>query len=132
MAQGMMDTHTFIWHAEDSKDLSDAARDFLIDNRNRVFLSLASIWEMAVKANIGKLDIPMPFHEFLPFHLKRLKVEILPIKIKHSLYHSTLPFPHPNHKDPFDRLLISQCLVEDIPIIGVDEMFDAYGVQRIW
>jgi PIN domain nuclease of toxin-antitoxin system len=132
MAQGLLDTHSFIWHAEDNPKISDNARDFLIDSQNQIFLSLASLWEMAVKANRGKLEIPEPFNRFLPYHLKRLRVQILPIKVAHSLYHSTLPFPHSDHKDPFDRLLISQSLVEGLPLISIDEKFDAYGVQRIW
>ncbi len=132
MPRGLMDTHTFIWFSLNDPQLSQVARRFLMDGRNERLLSIASIWEMAIKAKTGKLDLKQPLDQFLAQHLIPLRISILPIHLTHTLQVWQLPSPHIDHKDPFDRLIISQSLVENLLIIGCDNKFDAYGIQRIW
>jgi PIN domain nuclease of toxin-antitoxin system len=90
---------------------------------------MASIWEMAIKVSLGKLQTSQPFELFLPSQLITNNFSVLDIAISHALRVASLPF---HHRDPFDRLLIAQSLVENWPIIGTDSQFDAYGVTRIW
>jgi PIN domain nuclease of toxin-antitoxin system len=107
----LLDTHTLIWYATDAPQLSATARALIEDPNNDILISPASIWEIAIKVSIGKLA--------------------LPVEPSHTTIVSSLPFP-PRHKDPFDRLLIAQAIIESIPIVSVDLAFDSYAVQRIW
>jgi PIN domain nuclease of toxin-antitoxin system len=125
----LMDTHSFIWFVDGNSQLSARARTLIEDPANDKFLSMASIWEMAVKISLGKLSIAQPFEQFIPHQLQINGFEMLEIKFDHIVRVSNLPF---HHRDPFDRLLIAQCLVERIPVISVDSVFDAYSVQRLW
>ncbi|WP_348982568.1 type II toxin-antitoxin system VapC family toxin [Oscillatoria acuminata] len=92
-------------------------------------LSKASAWEMAIKQNIGKLNFGLPFKEILVEKLNENRVEILDITLNHIEIVASLPM---HHRDPFDRLIIAQGIVEQIPIISADAVFDAYPIQRIW
>lgn len=125
----LLDTHTFLWFILNSPSLGTSARE-LIEDAETVFLSLASVWEMAVKVSIGKLLLPQPLEQFIPQQLQHNGVALLPIALSHAIRVSNLPF---HHRDPFDRLLIAQSLVENVPIVvSVDVAFDAYGVRRLW
>ncbi len=90
---------------------------------------MASAWELAIKVSTGKLTLAQPLPLFLPDQLQRNTLQLLPITLPHILHVATLPF---HHRDPFDRLLIAQSLIEPIPIISADAVFDGYGVQRLW
>jgi PIN domain nuclease of toxin-antitoxin system len=125
----LIDTHTFLWFALDSPELSSTARDLIIDAENEILLSVASAWEIAIKVSIGKLTLSQPFTLFLPDQLRRNDIELLPVTLPHIQHIATLPF---HHKDPFDRMIIAQSLVEKIPLISIDAVFDAYSVQRLW
>lgn len=94
-----------------------------------MFLSIASVWEMAIKVSLSKLDLSQPFDLFIPNQLLLNDITLLDITVSHTLCVATLPF---HHRDPFDRLLIAQSLVEGMPVIGIDSVFDAYGVNRLW
>ncbi len=125
----LLDTHTFLWFISDDPRLSSAARDAIEEPSNRRFLSVASLWEMAIKVSLGKLALAQPIDVLLPRQLEINGVELLPIEAGHALRVATLPF---HHRDPFDRLLVAQCLEEDLPLISADQQFDAYGIRRIW
>jgi PIN domain nuclease of toxin-antitoxin system len=125
----LLDTHSFIWFVEDNPSLSSHARMLIAEPTNDVFLSIASVWEMAIKVSLGKLDLTQPFDLFIPNQLLLNDITLLDITISHTLRVATLPF---HHRDPFDRLLIAQSLVEVMPIIGIDSVFDAYGANRLW
>jgi PIN domain nuclease of toxin-antitoxin system len=125
----ILDTHSFIWFVEDNPSLSLPTRTLIEAATNTVFLSIASIWEMAIKVSLGKLILHQPFDLFIPHQLLLNDITLLDITISHTLRVATLPF---HHRDPFDRLLIAQSLVEDMPIISVDSVFDAYGTNRLW
>ena len=102
-----------------------------MDPGNKVMISPASFWEIAIKVSIGKLALHQPYRDFLDKCLGPGGFRVLPIEPAHTTRLAEMPFP-PGHKDPFDRLLIAQAIVEGIPIISVDVAFDAYPVRRIW
>ncbi len=125
----LLDTHIFIWYVLDIQKLSATVRALIDDEDNDILLSTASIWEMAIKQSTGKLSFILPFKEFIEQQLSVNKFNLLEIKIDHINVVATLPF---HHRDPFDRLLIAQSIVEQIPILSADSAFDAYPINRIW
>ena len=125
----LLDTHTFIWFVTDSSRLSSTAKALIEDEYNEKLLSIASIWEMGIKHSIGKLTFELPFMTFVTSQLQQNSMEILNIRIEHLDVVANLPL---HHRDPFDRLIISQAMVEQLPIVGVDKAFDSYAVRRLW
>ena len=125
----LLDTHTLLWFISEDKKLSDRAHRLILDSNSEIFLSIASLWEIAIKVNIGKLALEQPFEQLFPKELHFHKIRILDITVDSLARLTALPV---HHRDPFDRLIIAQALVERIPIIGVDSAFDAYGVSREW
>ena len=119
----------FLWFVFGNVQLSEAARNAIEDEASTCFLSMASVWEMAVKVSIGKLPLEEPLDVFIPDQLQRNGIQLLPIHLAHALRVASLPFVH---KDPFDRLIIAQGLVEPMPIVSADVVFDDYGVVRLW
>ena len=124
----LLDTHIFLWFIMGSTTLSAHARDLIEDVAHEKFLSVASLWEIAIKYSIGKLSLSAPFDELIPQQLSLNGFELLNIKVDHVAIVATLPF---HHRDPFDRLLIAQAMVEKMPILSVDALFDAYPVTRL-
>ena len=125
----LLDTHAFLWFINDAPELSQQAKSIIEDGSHELELSIASIWEMAIKVSIGKLSIQLPFATFIEQQLQINQIRTLAIAFRHAAYIATMP---PHHRDPFDRLIIAQAQIEQIPIIGVDAVFDTYGVTRIW
>lgn len=125
----LLDTHTLLWYALDDPSLSAVARSHIIDPANDVFISPASYWEVAIKLSVGKLTLNKPYEQFMDDAIRGNGFEVLPILVSHTGVVSTLPF---HHRDPFDRLLVSQALAEDIPLLSNDAVLDQYGIRRIW
>lgn len=125
----LLDTHAFIWWVTNDSQLSDAARAYIADPDNDVFLSTASAWEIVIKVNIGKLILPEPPESYIPSRLASNQLESLPIQMNHVLQVSALPN---HHRDPFDRILIAQSQVEQMPILTADNLIDQYSVNVIW
>ena len=125
----LLDTHTFLWFINDDASLSSTAKALIEDPENTIYLSVASVWEMAIKVSLGKLEMPSPFTDFIEEQLSKNTIVLLGIKTTHTGIVATLPF---HHRDPFDRLIIAQSKVEDIPVIGKDVIFDNYGIKRLW
>jgi len=125
----LLDTHTFLWFITNDENLSPVARKIIEDPDSDRLLSIASLWEIAIKSSLGKLKLKAPFPQLIPVQLKINLIELLPIKISHLSLVSDLTF---HHRDPFDRLLIAQSLIEDLPIISIDAQLDDYGIERIW
>ena len=125
----LLDTHTFLWFLRNDPRLSETAVERIEDRSTRCFLSLASVWEMVIKISIGKLALAQSLEEFLPFQLQINGLILLPVRVEHLYQVSNLTL---HHKDPFDRLLIVQSLMEAMPLISADPVMDAYGIQRIW
>lgn len=126
--QYLIDTHVFLWMIADDPQLSASSKE-IIESDTDLLISIASIWEIAVKNNIGKLSLAEPFEIFIPQQLTHNQIEILPITLQHLNPLITLP---QYHRDPFDRLLICQAIVEQIPILSADEAFDQYQIERQW
>jgi PIN domain nuclease of toxin-antitoxin system len=129
MKRLLLDTHAFLWWVEDSPQLSEAARQLMQELENDCFFSVASSWEMAVKASIGKLKLSVPVNEYVPQHVAANQFRELPISFRHAARVEFLPF---HHRDPFDRLLAAQALEEELLLISADRIFDRYGVMRVW
>ena len=125
----LLDTQAFLWFVLNDRALSQAACDLIVDPLNDILLSPASYWEIAIKISIGKYKIPGNFETWIEHQIQVNELEILPIKVAHAAAIVTLPF---HHKDPFDRLLIAQALIEKIPIISVDVVLNHYAVTRYW
>ncbi len=126
----LLDTASYIWFVTDDAKLSKDAKQLLEDPSGNIFLSLGSIWEMAIKSRLGRgLDLPLSFHQLIDNELEADRFQILSITISHLKRVADLPL---FHRDPFDRLLIAQSQVEGLPIITNDAAFDQYQVQRIW
>jgi PIN domain nuclease of toxin-antitoxin system len=125
----LLDTHAFLWFVMGSPNLSHVARTLIEDEANERFMSVASLWEMAIKSSIGKLTLSAPFDVLVPQQLAVNGVELLDISVDHASAVSTLPF---HHRDPFDRLLVAQAMVESMSIISIDTAFDSYPVKRLW
>jgi PIN domain nuclease of toxin-antitoxin system len=125
----LLDTSTFLWFIGNLPELSDDARQLLKTGGNQLYLSIASVWEMAIKMSIGKLTPTRPLRVFIPEQLAANRINLLPIEIIHLDLVSQFPL---YHKDPFDRLLAAQSLVEQMPIVSNDDQLDAYGVHRLW
>jgi PIN domain nuclease of toxin-antitoxin system len=101
------------------------------ETNNDLFLSVASLWEMAIKVSVGKLALPGDYEPFITSQLATNSIQLLNITPQHAAMVSTLAFPANGHRDPFDRLLIAQALVENIPVVSQDRAFDGYEVTRI-
>jgi PIN domain nuclease of toxin-antitoxin system len=125
----LLDTHAFLWYLMADSQLSAAARTLIADVRNQLFLSMTSLWEMAIKLSIGKLTLPAPFVPLIPQQLQQMKVAVLPVKLEHVAAVVALPF---HHKDPFDRMLVARCQVAQLPLLSADAVFDQSPVQRLW
>jgi PIN domain nuclease of toxin-antitoxin system len=124
----LLDTHTVIWFSENNGNLSDKAKYLISDTTNNCFVSIVSIWEMAIKIRINKLKLEINLTDFVD-ELKQRGFVFLPINIAHTILVSELDL---HHNDPFDRLLISQSIIEKKQIISRDNIFDNYGIERIW
>lgn len=127
--QLLLDTHSFLWFIAGSPELSATAKSLIEDDDNNSLLSVASVWEIAIKLSLGKLTLEKPFEDLIPQQIVENAITLLNISIPHTVIVTTLPF---HHRDPFDRLLIAQAKVEKIPIVSRDEVFDIYDVERLW
>ncbi|MBC6454714.1 MAG: type II toxin-antitoxin system VapC family toxin [Hormoscilla sp. SP5CHS1] len=125
----LLDTHTLIWWSVTQEKLSDTVMDLLQDNANTIILSLASIWEMQIKVQRGKLTINRPLPELIASQQQTNNLQLLPIEVPHIFALQNLP---DYHRDPFDRIIISQAMVEGLPVLSKDATFDAYPIVRVW
>ena len=124
----LIDTHAFIWFAEDDSQLDETMKRLIEKPANDIFLSIASIWEMAIKMQLKKLNLDKSIEDIIDL-VTLNGFELLPILPNHIIKLTTLDF---NHRDPFDRIIIAQGLYENLKIMSRDTIFDEYGVTRIW
>jgi PIN domain nuclease of toxin-antitoxin system len=125
----LLDTHTFIWFVTDEPKLSAIAKAAIENEANEKWLSIASVWEMAIKSNLGKLKFPLPVCAFVEQQMTLNSMELLTLNMAHLEIIESLPL---HHRDPFDRLLIAQSMTEDFLLVGTDEVFDFYDIDRLW
>jgi PIN domain nuclease of toxin-antitoxin system len=125
----LLDTHTFLWFVLSDPQLKAAPKAHVENPVNDILISPASYWEIAIKVHLKKLDLFAPYDDFVHRGVVGNDFEILPIEPRHTSLLAALPL---HHKDPFDRLLVAQALVEGVPIVSSDLALDAYGVIRLW
>jgi len=130
--QLLIDAHVFLWFVSNSKELSQTAKDLIEDSESEIFISIAALWEISIKTALGKLEINGTY-ESIADDLAENFIEILPINFAHTIKQIHLPF---YHRDPFDRIIISQAIVENMNFISADNIFDEYFkdglVKRYW
>jgi PIN domain nuclease of toxin-antitoxin system len=126
--KAILDTHAFLWALAGDARMSRHARDVFTGSAD-LFFSIASIWEILIKVQSGKLNFPQPAGPYLLRKLAENRIQTLPSSIDHLLALDRLPM---HHRDPFDRMLIAQSIEEDWPIITADPEFKQYPVQVIW
>jgi len=124
----LLDTHIFIWWVDEPEKLSAAAISALEDEANELLLSVASVWEMQIKIQLGKLKLSLPLKELVKNQQDTNDLRVSPVALTHVLALDSLPF---HHKDPFDRLLIAQCMAEGLTIVTADSQFSAYSVKLL-
>jgi PIN domain nuclease of toxin-antitoxin system len=125
----LLDTHAFIWWDSDPVRLSPTALAACRDRANVLLLSVASVWEMQIKLQLGKLKLDLPLKDVIENQRKANSLEILPIELEHVLALDSLPSPH---KDPFDRLLVAQVNLEGLTLVSGDPIFAKYPVTLAW
>jgi PIN domain nuclease of toxin-antitoxin system len=125
----LLDTHTMLWFFWDDPSLSAHAKALIEEPNNRKLVSIASCWEIAIKAALGKLNLGVPSRGFLRREIARNNFELLPISLDHATLVEDLPR---HHKDPFDRMLAVQALAERFALVSADAVFDQYAVNRLW
>ena len=125
----LLDTHTLLWFALNDQQLSRTATALIMDSANDKVVSPASYWEIAIKISVKKYSLSKPYDVFIQEAIDKNGFGYLQIEPKHTAVLTTLPF---HHKDPFDRLIVAQAMVEGISIVSNDTAFDNYGVRRLW
>jgi PIN domain nuclease of toxin-antitoxin system len=126
--KNLVDTHTLIWFIEGDEQLGANARKEIEKSDATNYISIASIWEIAIKVSLGKLELFIPFSQ-IEAHIYKNGFQILPIEFEDTLEISALPF---YHKDPFDRIIIAQSITNNLAILSKDGIFKEYGVTLIW
>ena len=125
----LLDTHSFLWWLDGNTRLPIAARRAISDPTNDKLISAASVWEIAIKHNAGKLEEVGRYVLDMPSVLEGEGFEELPITVEDGVRAGMLPILH---QDPFDRMLIAQALARDLAMVSVEPLFDRYGVRRVW
>jgi len=124
----LLDTHAFIWFVNGDKNITIKARKAIENAANRNFVSIASLWEIAIKVSINRLELSGSYDKILE-QINENGFDILSINFEHTSLVSKLKF---HHRDPFDRLIIAQAVIENLTIVSKDKSFDIYKVKRIW
>lgn len=124
----LLDTHALIWFLEGDERLPVTARNIICDDNADIYVSIVSLWEMAIKISLGKLTLSQSLKQVIDT-LERQSISLLSVEPAHVLAVLTLPF---EHRDPFDRLLVSQALVDGMKFISNEALFLRYGVDRVW
>lgn len=124
----LLDTHIFLWFVNDDDRLSDPLKDLIENENNFSYLSVASLWEMSIKYNLGKLTLTPSYEEFVEREVRQSSIILLNIELGHLRINASLPF---HHRDPFDRIIIAQSLAENFPIVTADSVFHQYPIVAI-
>ena len=128
--RALLDTHVFLWwNFSHGTKISEKAMGLLGDGDAEMLLSVASLWEIAIKVAVGRLELPGPVAEYLPERIRHHGFEALSIDARHAFQVASLPHIH---RDPFDRLIVAQAQVEGIPILTADPAIALYDVETIW
>ncbi len=125
----LLDTHVLLWWINDDPRLPDYIRSIIAAGKNELFFSAAGCWEIAIKYRLGRIKLPQKPDIFIIEQLSKNEIQSLPVFASHALYECNLPNLH---RDPFDRIIVSQAKVEKIPIITADPLIKQYKVNVIW
>ncbi|MEO0556762.1 MAG: type II toxin-antitoxin system VapC family toxin [Bacteroidota bacterium] len=125
----LLDTHTFLWFIGGDRRLSEPAKRLILDPENERLLSVASLWGMAIKSRLGRLELALPFSALVEEQVRGNAIDVLPIRASHLDSVAQLPF---HHKDPFDRLIVAQAMAEEIPVLSRDGAFSDYEIEVLW
>ena len=125
----LLDSHAFVWMHEEPHKLSVKVAYEILNPANRIVLSVASVWELQIKIKLGKFSFSDTLENVIIQEQQTNNLQILPVELSHALYLQNLPL---HHKDPFDRLLISQAIVENMTLITADPEFSEYRVNLLW
>ena len=125
----LLDTHVFLWLRNDQKQISDRVLTAYYNVNNDIFLSMASIWEMQIKHQLGKLELKLPLSELIEEQVLNNGLQILSIETDHIFALADLPF---HHKDPFDRIILIQSQLENLKLASADTVFSNYEVNLFW
>ena len=124
----LLDTHTVLWSGSMPGRVGESAIQACRDEESVLYISVVSLWEIAIKSSLGKLKLPHSLEKTYD-SIFRCGFVLLPIKLPHLLRIAELPW---HHRDPFDRMIVAQSFCEDMPVLSADSEFEAYGVSRIW
>ena len=124
----LLDTHTLFWFALNDPRLSTSAASLILDPAHEKLVSPASYWEIAIKISMKKYALALPYEDFFRGAIDDNGFRVLPIEPRHTAALTTMAY---HHKDPFDRLIIAQKMIENVPVVSADSNFDAYGVTRL-
>ena len=127
--RALLDTHTFLWWISDSGRLSKRAYEFIEKPSNTIYFSSVSCWEISIKSTLGSIQFPKKMESFIAEQISINSFEPLSLNISHAVNIRVLP---QHHKDPFDRMLISQSQIEDMPLITGDKLISKYKIELIW
>ena len=126
----LLDTCSFLWFVNgELNKISKAAEEIFLDEKSEIFLSIVSCWEISIKWSINKLELRYPPDTFLKIQIQKNQLSLLSIELEHTIQVANLPF---HHRDPFDRLLVSQAIIENIPLMSADKTLSQYEIERIW
>jgi PIN domain nuclease of toxin-antitoxin system len=125
----LLDAHTVIWAVDNPAQLGASAFAALRDPANELLLGAGTVWELSIKVSLQKLSLSLPFRQWMVQAISDLGATLLPITVESADVQTSLP---QHHRDPFDRLLAAQAIVEGVAIASGDSIFDRYGVDRLW
>lgn len=125
----LLDTHSFLWFVAGDARIGSTARSLIADLNNTALLSIASLWEIAIKVSLGKLTLTEPYETLIAEQLALNAINVLPIEFDDLIEVTKLPF---HHRDPFDRLLVAQAIARGLPIVSRDPVLDDYPIERLW
>lgn len=125
----LIDTHCWLWWNADPERLAGAAKEVIAEGGNEILFSVASAWEITIKHSLGKLTLPLPPEKYVPSRIHKNSMAVANIQLDHVLNIARLPR---HHRDPFDRILISQAQVDSLTFITADERIREYDVNLLW
>ena len=125
----LLDTHALLWLITDDDRLSQNARQIFLDAETRLFFSAASLWEICIKISLGKLSLKNGWFHTIQKEMELNTIQWLPIDMAHCAEVAEMPF---HHRDPFDRMLIAQAIVEGMRLLSRDNRLSDYAIKRVW
>lgn len=129
MGRFLLDTQIVMWLANEPERVSGSSYEVILNNDNELYFSYASVWELCIKESVGKLKLNLPLQDFITEEIEKHRLILLPVSLS-SIYHNQhLPLIH---KDPFHRILAAQSIIEKMPLVSGDKIFDDYNIKRIW